>query len=149
MREIDRQLGVANPVAGKRQVDRTGGAISGGTEKSTLASIIGKTVTVGWQPACRCNAEVVPAIILDPFCGSGTVGQVCYELGRRFIGLDLSMKYLRENALPRAERSQTLESIATLPLFGGNGDEPQPLKQDGTGNPIYTGFNARWKELHS
>jgi DNA modification methylase len=63
-------------------------------------------------------------VILDPFCGSGTVGEVCRELGRRFIGLDLSMKYLRENALPRAERTQTAESIATLPLFSGNGNEP-------------------------
>lgn len=105
--------------------------------------------TLGWQPACKCNANVVPAIILDPFCGSGTVGEVCRELGRQFVGLDLSMKYLRENALPRAERSQTPESIARLPLFGGNGDEQLPLKQDGTGNPTYTGFNTRWKEIHS
>lgn len=105
--------------------------------------------TLGWQPACKCNADVVPAIVLDPFCGSGTVGEVCRELGRRFIGLDLSIKYLRENAMPRAERSQTPESIAWLPLFGGNGDEQLPLKQDGTGNPTYTGFNTRWKETHS
>lgn len=62
------------------------------------------------------------------------------------IGLDLSMKYLRENAMPRAELSQTPESIATLPLFGGDGDESMPLKQDTVGNPTYTGFNARWKD---
>jgi DNA modification methylase len=27
--------------------------------------------------------------VLDPFCGSGTVGRVCDDLNRRFIGYDL------------------------------------------------------------
>jgi len=34
------------------------------------------------------------------------VGQVCRLHGRRFVGLDLSLKYLRELALPRAEGKQ-------------------------------------------
>ena len=32
-------------------------------------------------------------IVLDPFAGSGTVGEVCARLGRRFVGLDLSQDY--------------------------------------------------------
>lgn len=32
-------------------------------------------------------------LIVDPFCGSGTVGKVAVELGRRFIGIDISKKY--------------------------------------------------------
>jgi hypothetical protein len=35
------------------------------------------------------------AIVLDPFCGSGTTGVVCARLGRRFIGIDLILDYLR------------------------------------------------------
>ena len=58
-------------------------------------------------------------IVLDPFCGSGTTGIVCRDLGRRVVGLDLSMEYLREHALPRAELKQTQESLERLPLFGG------------------------------
>lgn len=61
-------------------------------------------------------------IVLDPFCGSGTTGIVCRELGRRFVGLDLSMEYLREHALPRAERKQTQESLNRLPLLEWIGD---------------------------
>jgi hypothetical protein len=61
----------------------------------------------------------VPAVVLDPFCGSGTVGQVCRKHGRKFVGLDLSMKYLRELALPRAEGTQAAGANADLPLFGG------------------------------
>ncbi len=33
-------------------------------------------------------------MVLDPFVGSGTVGAVCVELGRDFIGIDLNAKYL-------------------------------------------------------
>jgi hypothetical protein len=63
------------------------------------------------------DMESVPATVLDPFCGSGTVGEVCRETGRRFIGLDLSATYLRDLALPRAEGKQTRASMRALPLF--------------------------------
>lgn len=77
-----------------------------------------RAVTTGWQPTCKCNnPETVPAVILDNFCGSGTVGAVCRELGRRFIGIDLSAKYLIENALPRSERLTSQGSLKTLPMF--------------------------------
>jgi site-specific DNA-methyltransferase (adenine-specific)/site-specific DNA-methyltransferase (cytosine-N4-specific) len=43
--------------------------------------------------------------VLDPFFGSGTVGQVCVELGRDFTGIELSQDYA-EVALKRlAERA--------------------------------------------
>ena len=63
----------------------------------------------GWitqpdEPAAPPEPE--PAVVLDPFCGSGTVGQVCRENGRRFVGLDLSWKYLHELAYARAELGQ-------------------------------------------
>ena len=56
-----------------------------------------RTVTTGWEPSCSCghDHEPVPCIVLDPFAGSGTVGVVCQELGRHFVGLDLSMDYLQ------------------------------------------------------
>ena len=69
----------------------------------------------------------VPCVVLDPFCGSGTVGVVCQQLGRDFVGLDLSMEYLqlaRERTGAKALRewengTLTEESdLAGLPLFG-------------------------------
>lgn len=106
--------------------------------------------TTGWQPTCKCldkaieqewlkrgcetlqeritietelkpRFDPIPAVILDNFCGSGTVGQVARELGRRFIGIDLSAKYLTENALPRSEKKTSQASLDQLPLFAPGG----------------------------
>jgi modification methylase len=32
-------------------------------------------------------------VILDPFIGSGTVAVACKELGRDYIGIEISQKY--------------------------------------------------------
>ena len=50
--------------------------------------------TVGWRPTCDHNDDTGSCLVLDPFCGSGTVGAVSRRLGRRFVGVDLSAKYL-------------------------------------------------------
>ena len=49
------------------------------------------TETLGWRTTCACGiSETVPAIVLDPFLGSGTVGRVAESLGRRWVGCDLA-----------------------------------------------------------
>ena len=48
--------------------------------------------------ACACpdtTAPTRPSVILDPFCGTGTVPAVAHALGRHGIGIDLSADYLR------------------------------------------------------
>ena len=42
---------------------------------------------------CGCNAGFEPGVVLDPFCGSGTVMAVAKKLGRKAIGIDLQPKY--------------------------------------------------------
>ena len=52
------------------------------------------TRTTGWQPSCSCAAgDPVPQLVLDPFCGSGTTGQVAVRLGRSFVGIELNADY--------------------------------------------------------
>lgn len=127
--EADAREGRGHAVSGQRPTKRN------------VASITASYQTTGWRPSCDCirkaapnygmqGGEIleiadevakefapIPAVVLDPFCGSGTVGQVARELGRRFIGLDLSATYLAENALPRSEKKTSLKSLGTLPMF--------------------------------
>ena len=60
----------------------------------------------GFQPTCNCNAGTTSGIVLDPFVGSGTTIMVANHLGRKGIGLDLSFKYLHEDAKKRIETVQ-------------------------------------------
>lgn len=56
-----------------------------------------KTETIGWQPTCQCDChDTVPATCLDPFGGSGTVGQVALELGRSAILCELNPAYIEQ-----------------------------------------------------
>lgn len=57
-------------------------------------------------------------VVLDPFTGSGTVGVVCRKTQRRFVGIDLSMDYLRQ-AQVRVENKEVGVKTEGLPLFEG------------------------------
>jgi DNA modification methylase len=60
--------------------------------------------TFGWRRTCGCQTdEVVPAVVLDPFVGSGTAVATALLLGRAGVGIDLSAEYLQDNAVPRIE----------------------------------------------
>ena len=41
-----------------------------------------------WEPE-----TTVPCVVLDPFSGTATVGEVCQKHGRRFVGIDLKYEY--------------------------------------------------------
>jgi DNA modification methylase len=65
--------------------------------------------TLGWAPPCSCNAAISPCLVLDPFCGSGTTGEVARHLGRDFIGIELNADYI---ALAK-------QRIASMPYYTG------------------------------
>mgnify|MGYP002682375832 CR=1 FL=1 len=56
-----------------------------------------------FEPTCTCNAGTTSGIVFDPFVGSGTTVATAIQLGRRGVGLDLSFKYLNENAKARID----------------------------------------------
>ena len=47
------------------------------------------------EPRCLCGGETVPGVVLDPFFGSGPVGEVAKELGRDYIGIELNPEYIK------------------------------------------------------
>ncbi len=49
--------------------------------------------TIGWQPTCKCNADKVPSIVLEPFCGAGTTLWVAKKLNRKAVGYEISEEY--------------------------------------------------------
>jgi hypothetical protein len=43
-------------------------------------------VTVGWEPDLP---AIRRGVVLDPFCGTASSGEVALKLGRNFIGIEL------------------------------------------------------------
>ena len=64
------------------------------------------TRTLGWRATCAHEGDPVPALVLDPFAGSGTTGAVAVALGRRAVLCDLSQSYLRDIADARTRNVQ-------------------------------------------
>jgi len=64
--------------------------------------------TVGWEPTCSCEANDGSGrcIVLDPFWGSGTTGQVALQYGRIAWGVELNPEYI-EISKRRLCRTQT------------------------------------------
>lgn len=118
------------PVVDRRKFDRSNdrkvegmrcqlGKVPGGNTRGCPDP---ETVTRGYRPTCSCGLKIgaaIPGILLDPFCGSGTSGEVARECGVSFIGLDISFPYLRDQAMWRSERKHSIEKINELPLFAG------------------------------
>ena len=46
--------------------------------------------------------------VLDPFCGSGTTGEVSLKLDRNFIGIELNEKYVNDLIIPRLDNVDPL-----------------------------------------
>lgn len=93
-RVVERIADKHNPGAAAERLRAAGGAISGGTARSTL----GVTQSVqrtsrNWRPTCAHDAGVVPCAVLDPFFGAGTTGLVANRLGRDAIGIELNPTY--------------------------------------------------------
>jgi hypothetical protein len=79
----------------------------------------------GWRPTCRHEHEPIPALVLDPFAGSGTTVMVARALGRRGVGCDLSYAYLHAQARARLELDALDAWCNPEGSKGGNGDGMQ------------------------
>jgi DNA modification methylase len=61
---------------------------------------------LGWRPSCACDVPTVPAVVLDPFGGSGTTGKVALANRRNFILIDANPTYAEELAPERLNGTQ-------------------------------------------
>ncbi len=93
--EKERTFESGSGKAGNLPAGKHGPGLQGGGETGDVRR--GPTVhskTTGWQPSCTCGlGPPVPATVLDPFMGSGTVGLVAMRLGRSAVGIELNPAY--------------------------------------------------------
>ncbi len=66
---------------------------NGTGDKGIRTGMINVKNTVGWKHSCACDALPVPATVLDPFGGSGTVGQWCNQNNRNAVLIELNPEY--------------------------------------------------------
>jgi DNA modification methylase len=107
--------GPASRKLAEQAIARTGGLISGGTERSSLGIPAKETRnkrdvwTVATFPYKEAHFATFPpkliepcilagcppgGVVLDPFCGSGTTGVVALRHQRDFIGIELNPDYI-------------------------------------------------------
>jgi DNA modification methylase len=98
---------------------RTGDEGTGNHCANTVAGV--RLATIRWEPTCKCGGGVVPCTVLDPYTGSGTTGAVAAELGRDFVGVELSDKYhaMAVDRIGRAANPATYRSERVYQETGG------------------------------
>lgn len=84
--------GYARVAASSQRADKTTGLSASNSHNATTPQSP-VTVATWWQPGCECDADIVPCTVLDPFAGSGTVGEVALKLGRRAVLVEASAEY--------------------------------------------------------
>ena len=75
--------------------------------RQLIRSLGGSAVRGALGPACACDAEPEPAIVLDPFFGAGSTGVAAEQLGRDWLGIELNPHFaaLAEQRLQAARAS--------------------------------------------
>jgi len=102
----------------------------------------GRLLAVGqMQPTCRCEAEGLPGIVLDPFMGTGTTALVAEEYGRDWVGIELNPAYVamaeERLAAARVERMKETADAPRQPNGTNNGatkDLPTPVARASPGS---------------
>ena len=70
-----------------------------GTGWNKEPSAITSYKTLGFRPGCKCYEDTIPltapAVVLDPFMGSGTTAIVAKSYGRDYIGIEINPEYIK------------------------------------------------------
>ena len=89
----DGVFGVAKDAEGNVRQNQSGGVKRSSGSRLQKWYDENPPETTGWRPTCQCDATTVPATVLDPFAGSGTVGLVADRLQRDSILIEISADY--------------------------------------------------------
>ena len=93
----------------KRDESHSAWSRPGGKVETVKPNHHRETKHLGWRKSCRCETdEVTPAVVLDCFAGTGTVGVVATKLGRRAVLIDLKDDYIQMQKKRNAQVSLLL-----------------------------------------
>jgi hypothetical protein len=109
-RVVEREnIAKARNVAPMKYAGGSDGEVGGRWTAAMAEQTRGMSTTLSWRPTCSCghDAPVVPAVVLDPFVGSGTTLIAADRLGRSAIGIDVQPTYI-DLAAGRARRDAPL-----------------------------------------
>lgn len=106
-REVEVVVGVSKECPNTQAYHEARGGTGkpvGTVGKSGSGRVDGYRTPGPWHPACTCDADHLPGLVLDPFCGAGTTGIVARRLGLRFLGyeLDAEMVAVARSRIARA-----------------------------------------------
>lgn len=74
--------------------------------------------TIGFRATCECEASATQrALVLDPFCGTGTTCLAAKRLGRDYIGIELNERYCNLARMRLNDKPETDKETVYLPLF--------------------------------
>lgn len=80
---------------GEGQKDYEGAGVQNASDaKSSILESMSTIKRKGGLSNCNCNAGWDSGVIIDPFFGTGTTGEVALKNGRKFIGIELSEEYI-------------------------------------------------------
>lgn len=67
---------------------------------------VARSTVTGYRPTCSCAAGTSPAVILDPYLGSGTTAQVARHFGRDWLGCEINEAYaaIARERIPQTPR---------------------------------------------
>lgn len=132
-RPVSRARAVAGkPFAAAQQADSGREWHGGDPTKRTLGTPAAdreRTIT-GYACACPdASAPTVPAVVLDPFGGTGTTATVAKALGRTGISVDMSTDYCRLATWRTNDEKQLARAIRTKPAPRPRRARPVPAAQ--------------------
>ena len=116
MEEYDEGRNRSKRIFGKYTADKDELVKKSGRMDAGRTYIPRKPVTKRWIPTCECNGDVEPGVVLDPFMGSGTTGEVALKMGRKFIGIDLYENHCKMSQERCGEPMEYLSSIGMDPF---------------------------------
>jgi len=81
--------------SGRDPIGKNGPGLQGGGETRDIRrGPCLQVETTGWQPTCSCDNEGKGrCLVLDPFAGSGTTGEVALKHGRDYLLIELNRDY--------------------------------------------------------